>query len=59
MGNVLDLTANIGDAIVQFHDWVAEHNLLAKAIQFVIPYVKQESKKRKIHLADLKRSYMI
>ena len=38
---VLDLTANIGDAIVQFHDWVAEHNLLAKAIQFVIPYVKQ------------------
>lgn len=39
--NVLDLTANIGDAIAQFHDWVSEHNLLAKAIQFVIPYVKQ------------------
>ena len=39
--DVLDLTANIGDAIAQFHDWVAEHNLLAKAIQFIIPYVKQ------------------
>lgn len=39
--DVLDLTANIGDAIVQFHDWVTEHNLLAKAIQFVIPYIKK------------------
>lgn len=39
--DVLDLTANISDAIVKFHDWVTEHNLLAKAIQFVIPYVKQ------------------
>lgn len=39
--DVLDLTANISDAIVQFHDWVTEHNLLAKAIKFVVPYVKQ------------------
>ena len=39
--DVLDLTANVGDAIVKFHDWVTEHNLLAKAIKFIIPYVKK------------------
>ena len=39
--DILDVTANVSDAIVAFHDWVTEHNLLAKAIQFIVPYVKQ------------------
>ena len=39
--DVLDLTANVSDAIVQFHDWITEQNLLAKAIKFVVPYVKE------------------
>lgn len=39
--DILDLTANVGDAIVKFHDWVTEHNLLAKAIKLIVPYIKE------------------
>ena len=39
--NILDVTANVGDAIVKFRDWVKEHDLLAKAIQIIVPYIKE------------------
>ncbi len=38
--NVLDVTAYIGDAITKFRDWIKEHNLLAKAIEVVVPIIK-------------------
>ena len=34
--NVLDVTANIGDAIVAFRDWLFENNAIAKAINKVV-----------------------
>lgn len=34
--NILDVTANIGDALVAFHDWLLEGNALAKAINGLI-----------------------
>lgn len=39
--DILDVTANVGDTIVKFRDWVKEHNLLGKAIQFIVPYIKE------------------
>ena len=38
--DVLDFTANVGDAIVKFRDWLKEHNLLSKAIDFLVPIIK-------------------
>ena len=38
--DVLSLTASIGDVIVAFRDWIDEHNLLANAIEFIIPPIK-------------------
>lgn len=38
--NVLDVAAYIGDAITKFRDWIKEHNLLAKAIEVVVPIIK-------------------
>ena len=34
--NVLDLTANIGDIIVKFRDWLLENNLVIKAVDKII-----------------------
>ena len=38
--DILDFTANVGDAIVKFRDWLKEHNLLSKAIDFLVPIIK-------------------
>lgn len=38
--NILDVTAYIGDAILKFRNWIKEHNLLAKAINTVVPIIK-------------------
>ena len=38
--DVLDLTAIVGDVIVKFRDWIKEHNLLSKAIEFLAPIIK-------------------
>ena len=38
--DILDLTANVGDAIVKFRDWLKEHDLLSKAIDFLAPMIK-------------------
>lgn len=39
--DILDITANIGDAIVALRNWIKEHNLFLKAIEWVTPYVKK------------------
>ena len=36
---ILDITANIGDAIVAFNNWIQEHNLITKAISKVVPFL--------------------
>ena len=38
--DILDFTANVGDAIVKLRDWLKEHNLLSKAIDFLVPIIK-------------------
>ena len=38
--DILDFTANVGDAIVKFRDWLKEHSLLSKAIDFLVPIIK-------------------
>jgi hypothetical protein len=39
--DILDLTAKIGDLLVRFRDWVDEHNLLVKAIEWLAPYLEK------------------
>ena len=38
--DILDFTANVGDAIVKFRDWLKENSLLSKAIDFLVPIIK-------------------
>ena len=38
--DILDITANVGDAIVAFRDWIDEHNFLAKGIEKALPYLE-------------------
>lgn len=38
--NILDVTANIGDAVVAFRDWVDEHNVLAQGIKKALPALR-------------------
>ena len=42
--NVLDITASIGDSIVEFRKWIKENNLIIKGIEFLIPYIQKASK---------------
>ena len=37
--DVLEGTACIGDAIVKFRDWIKEHDILGKAISFVVSHI--------------------
>ena len=37
---VLDLSANLGDALVQLRDWLKENDLIAKAVEFLAPLIK-------------------
>ena len=37
---VLDLSANLGDAIVQLRDWLKENDLITKAVEFLAPVIK-------------------
>ena len=37
---VLDLSANLGDAIVQLRDWLKENDLITKAVEFLAPIIK-------------------
>ena len=38
--DILDITANVGDAIVAFRDWIDQHNFLAKGIEKALPYIE-------------------
>lgn len=38
---VLDLSANLGDALVQLRDWLKENDLIAKAVEFLAPLIKE------------------
>ena len=39
--DILDLTANIGDAIVALNDWVKAHDPLTKVLEKISPYIKK------------------
>ena len=39
ISSLLDVTAALGDAISKFRDWVEEHNVLKKAIEFIVPLI--------------------
>ncbi len=38
--DILDVTAAVGDAIVKFRNWLKEHDLITKAVEFLIPLMK-------------------
>ncbi len=38
--DILDLTANVGDAIVAFRDWIDENNIFVKAIEKIGPFLE-------------------
>lgn len=38
---VLDLSANLGDALVQLRDWLKENDLIVKAVEFLAPLIKE------------------
>lgn len=39
--SLLDVAANIGDALVKFRDWVKGNNLVTKAFRTMAPYLKE------------------
>ena len=42
--DILSITANVGDAIVAFRDWLEEHNLISKVISKVVPFLVKMGK---------------
>lgn len=42
--DILSFTASIGDSIVVLRDWIDQHNVLAKVIEFVVPYIVKAAK---------------
>ena len=38
--DILDVTAAVGDAIVKFRNWLKEHDLITKAVEFLVPILK-------------------
>lgn len=39
--NILEVTGNIGDALVAFRDWIDANNIFAKGLEIIIPYIKK------------------
>ena len=39
--NILDVTAAVGDFLVKVRDWIKSHDLLGKAIEFLVPIIKK------------------
>ncbi len=37
--SIFDVSANVGDALVSFRDWVKEHNIFVKAAEKVVPII--------------------
>lgn len=51
--DILDITANVGDAIVAFRDWIDQHNFLAKGVEKVLPYLESGIKAFKNWIVSL------
>ena len=51
--DILDITANVGDAIVAFRDWIDQHNFLAKGIEKALPYIESGIKALRSWIARL------
>lgn len=51
--DILDITANVGDAIVAFRDWIDQHNFLAKGIEKALPYLESGIKAFREWVASL------
>ena len=54
--NILDVTAVIGDAIVAVRDWIKAHNIFAKGIDVIVPYLKKAAKGIKEWIDGLKEA---
>lgn len=54
--DILTLTAEIGDLLVKFRDWVDEHNLLVKAIEWLAPYLEKVVKAISKFIKHIKES---
>ena len=39
--DILEVAAKIGDAVVAFRNWIKEHDLLGKALDFIVPLLKE------------------
>jgi tape measure domain-containing protein len=54
--DILELTAKVGDAIVAFRDWIDEHNIFAKAIKKIGPFLKDAISGIKDWIAGIKEA---
>lgn len=54
--DILDLTANIGDAIVKLRDWIDENNIFTIALKKIIPFLKDAVEGVKEWIESLKNS---
>ena len=51
--DILSITANVGDSIVAFRDWIDQHNFLAKAVEKALPYIESGIKTFRDWIASL------
>ena len=51
--DILSITANVGDSIVAFRDWIDQHNFLAKAVEKALPYIESGIKAFRDWIASL------
>lgn len=54
--DVLDVAASVGDAIVAFDKWIEDHNLLAKAVDVIIPFVEKAAEAIRTFTQSVKNS---
>ena len=54
--NILDVTAVIGDAIVGVRDWIDAHNIFAKGLDVIVPYLKRAADAIKDWIKGLKEA---
>lgn len=51
--DILSITANVGDSIVAFRDWIDQHNFLAKSVEKALPYIESGIKAFRNWIASL------
>lgn len=54
--DILDLTANLGDLIVRFRDWIDQNNFVMKGLEKLSPYLKKAGEAFKDWIEKLKDS---